>query len=63
MENSSTVFVDKLPNSAAVPWFRKLFSNFGTVVEAYIPYKRSKATGNKFGFITYVNRRVATHAI
>lgn len=59
----STVFVDNLPNSVELPWFRKFFSNFGNVIDAYIPNKRSKVTGNRFGFIRFINNREATHAI
>lgn len=49
----NTLFVDNLPNKAEVPWFKKFFSNFGQVIEASIPNKRSMKTGNKFGFIRY----------
>lgn len=61
--SSSNIFVDNLPKNAEVAWFRKLFSNFGRVIEAYIPNKRSKVIGNRFGFIRYANRRDAIHAI
>lgn len=60
---SLTLFVDNLPNSAKIPWFTKLFSNFGYVTEAFIPNKRSKKTGNSFGFIRLKNKGDATHAI
>lgn len=30
----------------SITWFRKFFSNFGKIVEAFIPFKRSKGTGN-----------------
>ncbi|KAH7849140.1 hypothetical protein Vadar_013572 [Vaccinium darrowii] len=58
-----TLFVDNLPNKTEVPWFRKFFSNFGKVIEAFIPNKRSMKTGNKFGFIRYTNNRSAINTI
>ncbi|KAH7836254.1 hypothetical protein Vadar_034071 [Vaccinium darrowii] len=48
-----TVYIDNLPNGVGLPWFRKFFSNFGSVKDAYLPIKRSKRTGNRFGFIRF----------
>lgn len=48
-----SLYIDNLPNGVGLPWFRKFFSNFGSVVDAYLPFKRSKRTGNRFGFIRY----------
>ncbi|GMP40867.1 hypothetical protein CsSME_00011156 [Camellia sinensis var. sinensis] len=31
----------------------KLFSNFGAVLDAYIPHKRRRSTGSRFGFVRY----------
>ncbi|KAH7861886.1 hypothetical protein Vadar_032187 [Vaccinium darrowii] len=58
-----TLFVDNLPNSAEVPWFKKLFSNYGRVVEAIIPNKRSRKSGNKFGFMRFNSSKSASEAI
>lgn len=55
--------VPRTQQSAEVPWFRKVFSKFGKVIEAVIPNKRSMKTGNKFGFIHYSSSRSATYAI
>ncbi|KAH7850469.1 hypothetical protein Vadar_033471 [Vaccinium darrowii] len=59
----NTLFIDNLPNGAEIPWFRKFFSSYGKVIEAFIPNKRSMKTGNKFGFIRYNNYRSAVNAI
>lgn len=60
--SSFTVYVDNLPNSIGIPWFRKFFSNFGYVVNSHLPVKRSR-TGNRFGFIRFDNRVEVDHAI
>ncbi|KAH7856535.1 hypothetical protein Vadar_002571 [Vaccinium darrowii] len=48
-----TLFVDNIPDHSSQPWLRKLFNNYGVVKDVFIPVKRSKATGCKFGFIRY----------
>lgn len=58
-----TIYVDNLPNSVGIPWLRKFFGNFGSVVEAYLPNKRSRKSGNRFGFIRYDSSRDADFAI
>ncbi|KAH7838232.1 hypothetical protein Vadar_023796 [Vaccinium darrowii] len=35
------------------PWLKMFFNKYGVVKEVFIPEKRSKATGNRFGFIRY----------
>lgn len=45
--------MDNLPNSVGIPWFRKVFGNFGFVLELFLPNKKSQRTGNRFGFIKY----------
>lgn len=62
-EDPYTLFVDNIPNCAEIPWFRKFFSNFGRVMEAVIPNKRSMKTGNKFGFIRFNSHKSAIEAI
>ncbi|KAH7866477.1 hypothetical protein Vadar_020924 [Vaccinium darrowii] len=48
-----TLFVDNLPEDTSQPWLKMMFNKFGVVKDVFIPEKRSKATGNKFGFIRY----------
>lgn len=48
-----TLFVDNLPEDTSQPWLKMLFNKYGVVKEVFIPEKRSKATGNRFGFIRY----------
>lgn len=58
-----TLYVDNLPNSTGLPWFRKFFSNFGFVVNVHLPVRRSKRTGNRFGFVRFKNSRDTQIAI
>ncbi|KAH7845833.1 hypothetical protein Vadar_006570 [Vaccinium darrowii] len=48
-----TLFIDNLPEDANQSWLKKLFSSYGVVKDAFIPEKRSKATGRMFGFVRY----------
>ncbi|XP_028070288.1 uncharacterized protein LOC114272780 [Camellia sinensis] len=48
-----SVFVDNIPASMGAKGLSKLFSNFGVVLDAYIPQKRRRSTGSRFGFIRY----------
>ncbi|KAH7834714.1 hypothetical protein Vadar_018880 [Vaccinium darrowii] len=52
-ETIFTLFIDNLPEDVSHSWLKKLFSNYGVVIDAFIPEKRSKVTGRKFGFIRY----------
>lgn len=52
-EGLFTLFVDNLPEFVSLPWFKKLFNNYGVVKDAFIPEKRSKISGRKFGFVRY----------
>ncbi|KAH7848104.1 hypothetical protein Vadar_033833 [Vaccinium darrowii] len=52
-ETIFTLFIDNLPEDVSHSWLKKLFSNYGVVIAAFIPEKRSKVTGRKFGFIRY----------
>lgn len=58
-----TAYVHNLPNSVGTPWFRIFFSNFGYVVDSYLPNERSQHTGNRFGFIRFDSRREVDCAI
>ncbi|KAH7853522.1 hypothetical protein Vadar_003541 [Vaccinium darrowii] len=61
--SSFTVYVDNLPNGVGVPWFHKIFSNFGVIMDLYLPIRRSIRTGNRFGFIRYVSTNGAQQAV
>lgn len=49
MTSLTTLFVDNLPFDVGPLWFEKIFSKFGVVIESFIPSKRSKRTGQRFG--------------
>ncbi|KAH7838067.1 hypothetical protein Vadar_021623 [Vaccinium darrowii] len=48
-----TLFVDNIPESKDLQWLSKTFKMFGVVKDTFIPRKRSKCSGNKFGFVRY----------
>ncbi|KAH7835758.1 hypothetical protein Vadar_029555 [Vaccinium darrowii] len=48
-----SLFVDNLPEDVGINWFRKFFSQYGVVKDAYIPFKRSKVSKRRFGFVRY----------
>ncbi|KAH7844126.1 hypothetical protein Vadar_024608 [Vaccinium darrowii] len=48
-----TLFVDNLPEDVGINWFRKFFNQYGVVIDAFIPIKRSKVTNRRFGFVRY----------
>lgn len=48
-----TLFVDNIPEAKDLRWLRWAFNKFGVVRDAFIPNKRSKCTGNHFGFVRY----------
>lgn len=48
-----SLFVDNLPEDVGILWFRKFSSQYGVVKDAYIPFKRSKVTNRRFGFVRY----------
>ncbi|KAH7860021.1 hypothetical protein Vadar_008228 [Vaccinium darrowii] len=48
-----TLFVDNLPVDVGINEFRELFNKYGVVRDVFIPLKRSKVSGNKFGFVRY----------
>lgn len=48
-----TLFVDNLPELVSLSWLKKMFNDYGVVKDAFIPEKRSKISGRKFGFVRY----------
>lgn len=48
-----TLFVDNLPEDVPIRWLKFFFNKFGIVKDAFLPLKRSKATGRRFGFVRY----------
>ncbi|KAI8562174.1 hypothetical protein RHMOL_Rhmol03G0014300 [Rhododendron molle] len=48
-----TLYVDNIPEFKDHIWLKKTFNKFGVVRDAFIPHKRSKRTGKKFGFVRY----------
>ncbi|KAH7850164.1 hypothetical protein Vadar_028690 [Vaccinium darrowii] len=48
-----SLFVDNLPKDVGLFWFKKFFSQYGVVKDAYIPCKRSKVTNRRFGFVRF----------
>lgn len=58
-----TLFVDNIPESKDQSWLVKAFNMFGKVRDAFLPTKRSKRTGQKFGFVRYDCSKSAEMAI
>ncbi|KAH7867318.1 hypothetical protein Vadar_031918 [Vaccinium darrowii] len=48
-----TLFIENLPEEVDQVWLRKNFNKYGSVKDVFIPAKRSKRTGSKFGFVRY----------
>ncbi|KAL7227601.1 hypothetical protein ACSBR1_022464 [Camellia fascicularis] len=48
-----TLFVDDIPASMSSKNLFIMFSNFGVVMDAFIPMKRRKSTGSRFGFVRF----------
>ena len=46
-------FVDNLPRSMDKEWLWQLFQFEGSVVDAYISYKKRKNIENRFGFVRF----------
>lgn len=53
LQELHTLFVDNLSTDVGVDELRILFNKFGVVMDVFIPLKRSKVSGNKFGFVRY----------
>ncbi|KAL7190509.1 hypothetical protein ACSBR2_022730 [Camellia fascicularis] len=48
-----TVFIDNIPDSMYQKQLFHLFTNFGIVKDVFIPSKRRKSSGSRFGFVRY----------
>lgn len=59
----STVFIDNLPNEIRKIWVYNLFARYGKIREIFIPFKKSKISGQSFGFVRFNNDRDANIAI
>lgn len=55
--------MDNLPVDMDEDWLSQLFSKHGLVLDTFIPRKRSKRFGTKFGFIRFKTRDEALEAI
>ncbi|XP_028058333.1 uncharacterized protein LOC114262179 [Camellia sinensis] len=62
-EGLFTIFVDDLPNSMDPKRLFSMFGKFGVVTDVFIPAKRRKGTGTRFGFVRYDCRVAADMAI
>ncbi|KAG5516437.1 hypothetical protein RHGRI_037223 [Rhododendron griersonianum] len=58
-----TLYVDNIPEHNDQTWLKRTFNKFGEVKDAFIPRKRSKRMGNKFGFVRYNCYAATTMAI
>ncbi|KAL7257798.1 hypothetical protein ACSBR1_003997 [Camellia fascicularis] len=58
-----TVFVDNIPSVMDAKALYKLFTKFGIVKDAYIPFKRRKVTNSRFGFVRCDSRISTSVAI
>lgn len=58
-----TLFIDNNPKERDHRWLSRTFNKFGVVKDAFIPRKKSKCTGGKFGFIWYGCHVSATVAV
>lgn len=48
-----TLYVDNIPENKDQRWLPWVFNKYWVVRDAFIPRKRSKRTGNQFGFVRY----------
>ncbi|KAH7834790.1 hypothetical protein Vadar_019745 [Vaccinium darrowii] len=58
-----TIFVDNQPIQIRKIWVHNLFSRFGKVRDVFIPFKTSKISGRKFGFVRFNRLEEASLAI
>lgn len=59
----ATAFVDNLPELIRKIWVYNLFSKYGKIRDIYIPNKKSKVSGNNFGFVRFFLIKDAEKAI
>ncbi|XVF11023.1 hypothetical protein REPUB_Repub07fG0233500 [Reevesia pubescens] len=57
-----SVFVNNIPTRVHWRWLRKIFQWHGTVIDVFIPKKRS-SSGKKFGFVHFASLREAKTAV
>ncbi|XP_058180000.1 uncharacterized protein LOC131298534 [Rhododendron vialii] len=58
-----TLFIDNIPEHKDQLWLKRAFNKFEDVKDAFIPRKRSKRIGNKFGFVRFDCYAAASMAI
>ncbi|KAL7167317.1 hypothetical protein ACSBR2_037896 [Camellia fascicularis] len=63
VQGQFTLFVDEIPESMNPKNLFGLFSKFGVVIDVYIPSKRRKVTGLRFGFVRFDCPVVAAVAV
>lgn len=62
-EEPISVFVNCIPVFTRVKWLRSAFSQFGKVVDAFIPNSSRIGRNGCYGFMRFRERRIALHAI
>lgn len=62
-KDTITLFLDNIPDNKDHLWLHQTFNKFGLVKDAFIPNRRSKRTGHKFGFVRYASREAARVAV
>ncbi|KAI7994350.1 hypothetical protein LOK49_LG11G01162 [Camellia lanceoleosa] len=58
-----SIFIDNLPEQMCSWWLRRVFNRCGTIVDAFIPFKRRRFSNSKFGFVRYLKEEEANEAI
>lgn len=58
-----TIFVDNLPYQIRKIWLYNLFSRYGKIRSIFIPSKRSKISGQSFGFVRFYSHKDANLAV
>ncbi|KAG5553592.1 hypothetical protein RHGRI_011472 [Rhododendron griersonianum] len=62
-QETYTLFVDNIPENQGIQWLQRTFNKFEVVKDAFIPWKRSKRTRNRFGFVRYDCQASASMAV
>ncbi|GFZ08924.1 hypothetical protein Acr_20g0007320 [Actinidia rufa] len=63
LRRSITVFIDNLPQGVWKVWLYNLFSRFGKILSIFISKKKSKISGNLFGFVRLGSPHDALRAV
>ncbi|GMP52262.1 hypothetical protein CsSME_00018159 [Camellia sinensis var. sinensis] len=58
-----SIFIDNLPEQTYSWWLRRVFHRCGTIVDAFIPFKRRRFSNSKFGFVRYLKEEEADEAV